>query len=249
MYEKLKITDGIDRKYELTDETKTIVVDGVAHVLHRIRVIRHIRGRCTVGFVGGWVESERNLDHNGECLIYDEAMVFGRARVRANARIRGQSMVYGTAVVSGDARVYDTARVYGNASVHGGAEIYGDADVAGEAVVYSRSEVGRDAVIREERDVIVVSPVGSEDGTLTFYRTATDCRAIRGCFSGTLDAFADAVKHKHDTSDGRPFFYEYQCLIQLARARFPTPVDAPAVNTIVADEEQAASDETFALKP
>jgi carbonic anhydrase/acetyltransferase-like protein (isoleucine patch superfamily) len=233
----------VNRKYELTDETKTITVDGFTHTLHRIRRVSDSLDFLLPGSVGGWVESERNLTHEGRCFVYDEAMVFGRAVIEQDARIRDRAMVYGYAHVRGNARVADSARIHGSAIVKD-ADICGNADIGGQAFVYSHGEIGKDAVIREARDLLVVSPIGSEDGTLTIYRTATGCRAIRGCFRGTLDKFADAVKYKHDTPENHRFFHEYQLLIELARARFLTP----AVNTTVADEEQAAPDETFALK-
>ena len=58
------------RKYEFTGETRG--------ALKRIR-------RLSDGLVGGWIESERNLDHEGKCFIYDSAVVSGSAVVRDSA--------------------------------------------------------------------------------------------------------------------------------------------------------------------
>ena len=50
-----------EKKYELTDET--IDVDG--HILHRIKAIRDF-DNVKVGELGGYIEKESNLSHNGK---------------------------------------------------------------------------------------------------------------------------------------------------------------------------------------
>lgn len=64
------------KKYKFTKETK--VVDGV--VLHRIIAIRDF-SNVKKGDLGGWIEKEENLDHEGN------AWVFGDARVYKNALV------------------------------------------------------------------------------------------------------------------------------------------------------------------
>ena len=54
------------RKYEFTDETKT--VHGVT--LHRIVAIRDFSNIAS-GDTGGWVEKEENLSHNGLCWVHN----------------------------------------------------------------------------------------------------------------------------------------------------------------------------------
>ena len=61
-----------EKKYELTDET--IDVDG--HILHRIKAIRDF-GDVNVGELGGFIEKEENLSHNGKCWVCDDARVCG----------------------------------------------------------------------------------------------------------------------------------------------------------------------------
>ena len=101
-------------KYELTNETKMVC----GHILHRIKAIVNF-AFVKKGEIGGWIETENNLDQ------YDNAWVYGDAEVYGNAR------VYGNAWVSGNARVYGDAWVYGDARVSGDAEVYGDARVSG----------------------------------------------------------------------------------------------------------------------
>lgn len=91
------------RKYELTEETKTLA-DGT--VLHRIRALMDIsRYGVRAGDIGGWIEAESNLSQD------DDAWVSGNAWVCGNARVFGNARVCGKAEVSGDAEV-DSDRDY-----------------------------------------------------------------------------------------------------------------------------------------
>ncbi len=138
-----------NKKYEFTGETCKVF--GVT--LKRIK-------RLSDGLVGGLVESELNLSHDGDCFIYGNAKVYGnasvygnakvygnaevygQARVYGNAKVCGNAEVYGQARVYGYARVYENAEVYGYARVYGNAEVYGQARVCGNAEVYDHTRVG-----------------------------------------------------------------------------------------------------------
>ena len=114
------------KKYELTDET----IEFYDRTLHRIRACRDfvtIAGeQVKTGDLGGFVETEENLSHDGMCWVYGDARVYGDAKV------------YGDARVYGDAKVYGNSKVYGNAEVYVNAEVYGDAEVWGDADVWCR---------------------------------------------------------------------------------------------------------------
>lgn len=64
------------KKYEFTGET----IKSCGKVLHRIRAVRNFNG-VEKGDLGGFIESEDNLSHDGNAWIYGNAEVFGRARV------------------------------------------------------------------------------------------------------------------------------------------------------------------------
>ena len=101
------------KKYELTEET--IIVDG--HTLHRIRALKDFAD-VEAGDLGGFIESERNLSHEGNCWIYDDAKVYSEARVYDNAK------VYDAATISGMAQVYGKADLYGEARIFGHLKIF-----------------------------------------------------------------------------------------------------------------------------
>ena len=67
-------------------------------------------GDVKVGDVGGFVWSEKNLSHEGNCWIYENARVYGEAQVYENAQVCENARVCGNAWVFGNARVYGVMR-------------------------------------------------------------------------------------------------------------------------------------------
>ena len=71
------------KKYELTNETKTLAG---GTVLHRIRALRDIpRFGVKAGELGGFVEEENNLSQDGIAWVFDNAEVSGNAKVSASS--------------------------------------------------------------------------------------------------------------------------------------------------------------------
>ncbi|WP_281773440.1 hypothetical protein [Haemophilus parahaemolyticus] len=110
----------------------------------------------------------------------------------------GNAWVSDNAWVSGNARVYGDARVYGNAWVSDNAWVSGNARVFGDD------------------DLVLFSKVGTEQGTLTVYKSKDgSLLATRGCFSGTVDEFLAKSAEVHNERIQR----EYQLLIEVAKSR------------------------------
>jgi hypothetical protein len=98
-------------KYEMTDEKLPFASGGRFSWLYRIRALIDIPSHgVKVGDVGGWVESEDNLSHEGEAWIRDSARVYGSALIAENALVTGEAHVSGRAVVFGNAQIAGSAR-------------------------------------------------------------------------------------------------------------------------------------------
>ncbi len=82
----------MNKKYEFTDET----IEFGGRTLHRIRTARDF-GNIKKGELGGFIEKEENLSHNGNAWVYGDACVYGDARVYGNAQVyrTAQYMVIG----------------------------------------------------------------------------------------------------------------------------------------------------------
>ena len=91
------------KKYELTDEF--IEIFG-GKKLYRIKALVSF-GVVVAGQLGGFIESEKNLDQSlsGNAWVSGNARVYGDARVSGNAWVSDNAWVYGDARVSGDAQV------------------------------------------------------------------------------------------------------------------------------------------------
>lgn len=183
------------KKYRMTDETRYFS----GSYLHRIEAIRDFNG-IKAGEKGGFIESERNLSHGGNCWVADDAMVAGAAFVHQNALIKDRATVFMTACVFGDAIVSDCAAVMMSAFVSGhsyvrdfarimgNAQITADATVAECALVCENATILGNAVIRRDarversaeistgglleswKDYACVDGFGSAGDHTTFYR-------------------------------------------------------------------------------
>ena len=199
----------MEKKFELTDET--ILVD--EKTLHRIRALRDIEGTPVVkGDLGGFVEKEENLSHEGNCWIYNNARVFGNALVYDNAH------VFGNAHIFGNARVYDNTCISGNAYIYGNAHIYGNAWVSGNVTISDKYALSNNAYVKSANDICYISSFGSKNRHTTFFRCKDDTiKVICGCFTGTLDEFRDKVKETHGDNK---YAKEYLLAADLAELKF-----------------------------
>ena len=75
------------------------------------------------GDLGGYVHGYRNLSQEGDCWIYDEAVVMDFARVSENAKIYDCATIKETAKVSGNARISKNAWIIGDTEISGKAKI------------------------------------------------------------------------------------------------------------------------------
>ena len=81
------------KKYEFTGEVKRIKLIGTEVVLRRIRAVTAFGG-VEAGDIGGWIEKEENLSHDGSAWVHSSAWVYGDARVCGNAEVCGDAEVY-----------------------------------------------------------------------------------------------------------------------------------------------------------
>jgi hypothetical protein len=114
------------KKYELLAGD---VVKAGDRMLYRIRALRDF-GDVRRGDLGGYIETESALAHDGEAWVHDVAQVYGpRGRVGGNARTRGEAWVLGR--VEGDAEVCDLVVIEEHAYVGGRTVLCGN-EIVGE---------------------------------------------------------------------------------------------------------------------
>ena len=188
------------KKYEFTGETKEI------RLLFRTVTLRRIRatvafGIVEVGDLGGWIEKEENLSHEGKAWVCGDAEVWGNAKV------------WGNAEVCGDAEVWGNAKVWGNAEVCGDAKVWGNAEVWGNAKVFSASHV------------LVIGAIGSRNDFTTFYRDKDNEITVKcGCFLGKIDRFLEKVTQTHGDSK---YALVYRAAVEVAKLQIDLSGEAP----------------------
>lgn len=224
------------KKYKLTDE----IITYRGRVLHRIEALYSFRS-VSAGDKGGFIESEYNLSQVGDCWVYNEAKVYGKATVEDDASIYDTAEVYGNAIVCGCASLEDSARVADNAVVMGEArlrccaKVFDDAQIMGYATIDGISEVYgyaviegvsskigdrtiisgeaeiRDAIVEKQSDYIVFKNWWSSGRSFTWTRSNNMWNV--GCFYGTGEKLISKA-YKDSELSGR----EYERIVRYVEA-------------------------------
>lgn len=170
------------KKYELTSETK--IVGGKK--LFRIKALINFND-VFIGDLGGFIEKEENLSHEGYAWVYGDACVYENARVCGDARIHNNARVYGKARVCNNAKVYDNAYVYGNARIYGNAYVYDNAVVCNNVDVYGNASICGDAFVYDNARVCNNAEVY---GNASIYGDAEVCD--KSCVCGDAEVYGNA---------------------------------------------------------
>ena len=142
-------------KYCFTGETKSYQ----HRTLYRIQACRSF-GTVKAGEIGGWIQKQENLSHEGTCwvsdaaIVCDDAWIHGDAQIQKWAKVRDEAEVYGYVVVSDCAIVSEQARLTQHA------EIFDHAKVKGCAVISDRARIQDYAEISDQAWVYQYAVVG-----------------------------------------------------------------------------------------
>ena len=184
------------KKYKFTGEIKEIFTLSRLVTLHRICAVSEF-GAVKAGDLGGWIEREENLSHDGLAWVRDNAWVHGDATVRDNA------------IVCDDAIVRDNVVVRDNAWVHG------DAIICGNACVRTNARICDNAMVSSTNHILVIGPIGSRDDFITFYHDKENDITVRiGCFNGKIDEFLKKISRTYDNSKHA---LTYRAAVELAK--------------------------------
>ena len=138
----------MEKKFELIKED-SIEVEG--RTLYRIRALKDFgdqeKGVYQVekGTLGGYIQKEGNLSHEGYCWVFDDAKVFDSAVVKDNAFVTDESMVFGNSMVVGSGLITDKSKVYGFAIIQDDALVMDYAEVFDHAIMKDHTSIGNEA--------------------------------------------------------------------------------------------------------
>jgi len=122
--------------------------------IYRIKALKDF-GDVKTGDLGGYVQSEKNLSHDGDCWIYDKSKAFDDAIIKDNAKIYGLVKVGDNAILRDNVIVRsEIMEITNNAIIEHNAEIIGNGFIAGNAKIYGRAKVYGDWVTIEGRAIV-----------------------------------------------------------------------------------------------
>lgn len=151
------------KKYELMREYKIV---WNSKELYQIRALKDF-GDIRKGDFGGFIESERNLSHEGNCWITKDVKVCDHATIIEDAIITGTSIIKDCSIVSGKSRInsseireqavisgdvkcdggyiYGYAHVYEHAQIKDSVRVFGNSSVYGHAMIKDHASIHANA--------------------------------------------------------------------------------------------------------
>lgn len=114
------------------------------------------------GFVKGWKFWD-NARIYGFAKIFNKAIVYGNAKVYGNAQIFGKAKVYGNAEVYENAEIFDYAFIFGDAKVFSNAKIFGTTWLYGAAKIGDKLSLNKGkyifATLNEDETLSEIEPI------------------------------------------------------------------------------------------
>lgn len=119
-----------EQKYHIT--SNSITYRGFK--LYQIEALKDF-GSVKKGDLGGYVQSYDNLDHCGDCWLFDESKCYESGKVSGNANLHQTAEVCGNAQIFGKTHIIDESLVCGHAVIDGDTNIFGGSVVSGHSLV------------------------------------------------------------------------------------------------------------------
>lgn len=193
-------------KYEITD-----IVHEAYPFLHRIRALQDVGDQVKAGDLGGFVESESNLetDPSDGAWIFDDAIAAGDAYVDRDACLRGDAIACDRAyiskgsVMSGHSRAEDNAylrgaSMTGKGLASGNAQIIHDPHTMGTPILSGNCKVygtiQGDVRVTGSAVILPCEEVRN-DTRDTFVLSGKSRSVIRGIGRETLKPLQKEVSH------------------------------------------------------
>lgn len=175
-----KIIKLKDTKYELIKDDY-VIVEG--RTLYCIKALKDF-GCVKTDDLGGYIEKEENLSHEGNCWVAGDAKVYGDATVIENALVSDYAVVKDRAIIGDMAFIGDGAVISNKAYIRGIAIVVENAKVGGEVDISDNSYIDGNAFIKGEGFVCSNTYIGGDtdiDGNFEI----SSCTITGGQINGT----------------------------------------------------------------
>lgn len=136
------------KKFEL-DHTSQTKYNG--RTLYRIKALKDFvttdGSLIHKGDLGGYVQSEKNLDQNGTSWIFKGALALDDSRVKDDAQLHHDALIKDNAVIKNRASAHNNVKITGHACVSQEAVITRNAQITNHATVCGKAFVTGDAIV------------------------------------------------------------------------------------------------------
>jgi carbonic anhydrase/acetyltransferase-like protein (isoleucine patch superfamily) len=187
-------------KYCILEEGKKFINNHVYPIMAMRTFLVRDHILVIMGEIGGWVEKEENLSHEGGCWVFHKARVYGNAQVLENACVYNLANIFGNAIVKGYARLLGSSYVYGNAIISGHSELDGrvsvgdDSKLSGNVSINNNCQIHGDSVL--DGDVYLGGSVQVHSAKLTGDFNLTGAFTINFDISSNEDVAGYVINRK-----------------------------------------------------
>ena len=174
---------------------------------------------------GGYVQSENNLSHEGDCWIYDRAKamddsrVLGNAMMFDNSSIRDYSSMHNHASMHDYASMYELASIHDNTSMYDFALMHDNTKMQDHATMYNHTSMHDFASMRDNASMYGCASIhdyASMYDRASMYDNASmrDCASIHDCsrMHGDSIMYGDSRMHCDSRMHGRSMLFNGVCL-------------------------------------
>ena len=188
------------KKYELILKDSIKLANST---LFRVRALIDFAD-VKAGDLGGYIQREKNLSHDGNAWVADNAKVWGEAEVSGDAKVWGEGEVCGKAKVSGTSWVAGTAKVTDNAEISGNVVVWGNAEISGHAKVWENVEMSGNAKVFGNAEISGNAVVW---GDVEVFGNAKVSGNTELYGDAKVTKLEDVIVFKNHWSSGNPFTY------------------------------------------
>ena len=161
------------KKFELDHSSSTTYQGRTLYRIKALKTFTTTSGDIIhEGDLGGYIQSEANLDQNGTSWIFKGAIAMDDARVKDDAQLHHDALIKDKAIIKDKASAHNNVKITGHACVSQEAVITRNAQITGHATVRGKAFVTGDAIIGG-------------------YATITDTAQVRNQTNITGHAFID----------------------------------------------------------
>lgn len=136
------------KKFELDYSSSTIYQERALYRIKALRTFTTASGEIIYkDELGGYVQSEANLDQNGTSWIFKGAIALDDSRVKDDAQLHHDALIKDNAVIENRASAHNNVEITGNARVSGRAVITRNAQITGHATICGNAFVTGNAIV------------------------------------------------------------------------------------------------------